>query len=515
MKKLNKKKNEGLRSGVFYDKLSSLFRLFVYILPGVLFFSYYPLMHFGANESMNFELSLPIIWLILFDVLGFLLILRRKRFFCGFKKWWAWLLFPIYLTISVLWSLNSVRGVLVAGVMWLICFAIYIIYSLRNLFSEKDWGKFWKWFLWSALLACGWCFVQCVLDLMGTPQDYTLLCDGCTYRMFGFPHPNGFAIEPQFMGNLLLAPAIISIWMYVKKIKNNSGSGFLCSGFLLVCFFIFTATLFLTFSRGAIYAFIVAMIFMTAYLLAGEKKIAKRILTVWGLIVGAFLLTLNIQGIMAQVSPTNDTYRSGVAKVINHLSLGVIDIRGEEMRGEADEGSGEMDIIRLDTTREGAEDGGIDVVENYVENSRDEKGESVFDGYVVESTETRLRLSSAAIEVWRQNFATILFGTGLGGAGQALYNDGLSPAPKEIIQNQYVSLLLETGLVGVSLLLLVLVMAIRLMWKIKGRIIILSLMVAYGISLCFFSGLPNALHIYLLLVLLTVFLDKRSLKEGN
>ena len=81
MKKLNKKKNEGLRSGVFYDKLSSLFRLFVYILPGVLFFSYYPLMHFGANESMNFELSLPIIWLILFDVLGFLLILRRKRFF--------------------------------------------------------------------------------------------------------------------------------------------------------------------------------------------------------------------------------------------------------------------------------------------------------------------------------------------------------------------------------------------------------------------------------------------------
>ena len=231
--------------------------------------------------------------------------------------------------------------------------------------------------------------------------------------------------------------------------------------------------------------------------------------------MGAFLLTLNIQGIMAQVSPTNDTYRSGVAKVINHLSLGVIDIRGEEMRGEADEGSGEMDIIRLDTAREGAEDGGIDVVENYVENSRDEKGESVFDGYVVESTETRLRLSNAAIEVWRQNFATILFGTGLGGAGQALYNDGLSPAPKEIIQNQYVSLLLETGLVGVSLLLLVLVMAIRLMWKIKGRIIILSLMVAYGISLCFFSGLPNALHIYLLPVLLIVFLDKRSLKEGN
>ena len=37
----------------------------VLILPAVLFFSYYPVISFGANETMNFELSLPMIWLVI------------------------------------------------------------------------------------------------------------------------------------------------------------------------------------------------------------------------------------------------------------------------------------------------------------------------------------------------------------------------------------------------------------------------------------------------------------------
>ena len=47
------------------NKLEKFFRFLIYILPGALFFSYYPLFHFGSDESMNFEISLPMIWLIL------------------------------------------------------------------------------------------------------------------------------------------------------------------------------------------------------------------------------------------------------------------------------------------------------------------------------------------------------------------------------------------------------------------------------------------------------------------
>ena len=97
-----------------------------------------------------------------------------------------------------------------------------------------------------------------------------------------------------------------------------------------------------------------------------------------------------------------------------------------------------------------------------------------------------------------------MFGVGLGGAGQALYNNGLSPAPKEIVQNQYVSLLLETGIVGISLLILTIVLVMREILKTKKKIMITSLLVAYAVSVCFFSGLPNALHIYILPILFIV-----------
>lgn len=443
--------------------MKKLIKYFIYALPLVLFFSYYPLIHFGASESMNFEISLPIIWLVLFDLgMGFLMV-KQKKVFRDFRKKWVWLLFPAFLTISVLWSLNSIRGILIVGILWLIYFAGYAIFSFKSMFDAEFSRTFLKWFFGSSLLVCFLCLLQCVLDLFGVSREWTLMCKGCTYAMFGFPHPNGFAIEPQFMGNLLLAPAIVAAWLYFKKQKNVK---------MLICFFIIVATLFLTFSRGAIYAFIVAMIFMTVFMRSSKSLVSGyaqgrsvKLLKIWLIIVLAFLFTLNLQGVMAEVSPTNDTYRSGVAKVLNHLSLGVIDIKGEANEPEPE------DL---------------------------EKTEAVFDGYVAESTDTRVKLTEMAIEVWSKDFKTALFGVGLGGAGQALYVNGLTSSPKEIVQNQYASLLLETGLVGILLLVMTLVLIVRAVCKRKNSGMVLSLMVAYGITLLFFSGLPNALNVYLL-----------------
>ena len=142
---------------------------------------------------------------------------------------------------------------------------------------------------------------------------------------------------------------------------------------------------------------------------------------------------------------------------------------------------------------------------SYVGN--DEKSEAVFDGYVEESTDTRLRLTGAAVEVWRKDFATMMFGVGIGGAGQALYVNGLSPAPKEIVQNEYASLLLETGIIGVALLILTIVLIIRAVYKNE---MVMTLIVAYAITLLFFSGLPNALQIYLLPALFIALCGKSS-----
>lgn len=456
------------------QKINKLYRGLIYILPVLLFFSYYPVIKLGTSESMNFELSLPLIWLVAFDLVATIIMIRKKILFKNFKKKWIWLLFPGFLTVSVLWSLNSLRGLLTVGILWLIYFAVNAFFSLRSILKEAGAKEvFWKVFFGSALVVCGWCLVQCVLDLAGLPRDGSLMCVGCTYKMFGFPHPNGFAIEPQFMGNLLLAPAIVSAWFGLKKNKQY---------FWL--FFIFAVTIFLTFSRGAIYAFAVAMVFMTVFEWVRQKD--WRVCKTFLIIAAAFLFTLNLQGVMAQVSPTNDTYADGVAKAINQLSLGVIDIR--ESKSE---------IL--------PEEANASTLETADEEAKEDR--AVFDGYVEESTDTRVRLTDAALTVWRKDFKTIMFGVGLGGAGQALYVNGLSPAPKEIVQNQYASLLLETGLVGVVLMVMTLVLIVRMAYKNLAREVIWTLILAYGITVCFFAGLPNALHIYLMPAILMVIFD--------
>jgi len=246
--------------------LNKVFEYFLYVLPAVLFFSYYPIISFGASETMNLELSLPLIWLVLFDLLVFVMLIREKRLFKGLKKKWLWILFPIYLTILVFWTLNLVRGVLTVGILWLIYFAINGMYEFRELLDEEFRRKFLKWLFGSTLVICAWCLLQCILDLAGVGREYSLMCAGCTYKMFGFPHPNGFAIEPQFMGNLLLAPSIVSLYFYLNK-KNKK---------YLILFAIFAAALFLTMSRGAIYALVVGICFLFAFLYFSAKKTNRK-----------------------------------------------------------------------------------------------------------------------------------------------------------------------------------------------------------------------------------------------
>ena len=221
------------------------------------------------------------------------------------------------------------------------------------------------------------------------------------------------------------------------------------------------------------------------------------------MVVLAFLFTLNLQGVMAEVSKTDDAYVSGVAKVLNHLSLGIIDIRGEKVKEDETEekmleivGAGER--VRLDESSKGAEE----AVELDAILEEEGKEEAYFDGYVVESTDVRVGMTSAAVRTWQKDYRTILIGTGLGGAGVAMYENGETEWSKEIVQNQYASLLLETGVVGISLLAFSFVLLVREVLRRKQAGLILVLMMAYGVSLFFFSGLPNVLHMYLFLALL-------------
>lgn len=463
-----------------------IYRFLVYAMPAILYFSFRPWINLGSNDTMNFDLSLPLIWLVLFDILAFILVVKKKQIKQIFNKW-MWLLLPVFLTLSILWSHDKLRSVMIIGVLWLLYFAVFSFSILQDEISDEKFKRvFLKIFFGVGIFVCIWCFMQCIMDVMGVSQGNTLLCEGCVYRIFGFPHPNGFAAEPQFMGNLLLAPIFVSLYLLVKQKYFSRRS-------LVIMLFVFTATLFLTLSRGAIYAFVVAMIFFT--IMWGIKR-SWRVLWVWLVIGLAFLFTLNMQGIFSEVSKTDDTYIAGVSKVINQLTLGVVDLGGSQ--------------IKKDGIEENIEGMDVGAIEN-VETEDLESEKAVFDGYVEVSTDNRLDAWNGALKTWTKDPATVIFGVGLGSGLISMYENGAIASSREIINNQYVSLLLESGIIGIGLLILSLSLVFITIRKNSACLLIMTLVIAYGVSLCFFSGLPNALHIYLLPAILMVILgDEKS-----
>ena len=429
-------------------KLSKFENLMLFLLPIVVFFSYYPLIKLGENDSMFFELSLPIIWLAIFGTVSLVRMPKIAKNF-GLAKSLVICAFPTYATLAILWSGNKLRGVLTAGILWLIIFSVVNIIEMK--LTKEYLKRLLKVYLISAAVACGVCLLQCILDVFGAPREATLLCEGCTYSIFGFPHPNGFAIEPQFMGNLLIAPALIALGLFYYAIKTKKDKrtmfGFGALSFLYIM------VLYITFSRGALYAFGVAGVLFGIILLIRDKKATAF----WMLVpaVLGFVFGLLAQGVFAEISPTSENFAQGIQRSIHQVSLGKIDIR-EKVDGDGNESS--------------------------------------FSGYVEESTDIRVGWTETAIKAWKDT--NIWFGVGLGSAGTAMskYTNG---SKREIIQNEYINILTELGIVGVIILIATVIYILKTSKKL-GFVIIYPIVAAYLITLCFFSGFPNVLHLYLL-----------------
>lgn len=469
------------------------------LLPVVLFFSYHPVITIGTNETMNLELSLPEIWLMIYSLFCLPQIRSILKFYRK-KKIALAAVIPLYFTISLLWSENRLRTFLTVGMLWLVAFSVLnIIYRLKMARLEKKpaFGGILNVILTSLLVSAVvmsvYCWIQSVLDVSGVPRETTLLCRGCVSTAFGFPHPSGFAIEPQFMGNLLIAPVLLSYYLIFSSDKASKRDRIL----LTIMAMFLSVTLFFTFSRGAIYAVTIGAV-IELFLLAkkrqkSQRNNGKRIAKVVAVFISSFVISLCAQGIFAAVGPTNDTFFSGVTKSIHQLTLGVVDLRLSENKA-AD------DTIEKQTEQQNPE------TEQPEQAVSADSSESDFSGYVPESTNRRLNLNHFAYDTWKSDQKYLWLGAGLGGSGIAM--NRMFPAEvgmKEIVQNEYASLLLEGGLIGCALILFVALITIRVLREKKVSPVFWSVIISFLITLMFFSGLPNALQIYLLPAIL-VFL---------
>ena len=454
------------------------FRLFLlYSFPVVLFCSYFPLIPIISTASTNYELSLPLIWLFLFSLLSFKEFLvaiyniyKRKPLYL------LTLLFPAYLFLSSLWSSNPLRAILTAGIFS--CLIITGVVFFTTFYRQKllNSRKFLKIFFYASTAFCAVCWLQSILDILGVARETTLLCSGCTSRMFGFPHPSGLAIEPQFMGNLLLAPTLTTLYLLTKP---KSSSALLFSRKVLLLFaLLFSSTLFLTFSRGAIYAFALGLALLIILDLVKLKN--RHILKTLPLLAASAVFVILAQGLLSALSYTDSTFLGGIEKSISQMTLGKVNLHLEANNPVSDDSATPEPSSQT----------------------------PVFDGYVEESTNARMNFNRIALELAPKSPATLLFGYGLGSAGEVMYKEGKTTTPFEIVQNEYLSLLLETGLVGLLLAALSATIALSLLKKLHRpeRFLLESIILSFLFTLLFFSGLPNALHLYLFPLFLAVTL---------
>lgn len=452
----------------------------VLCLPAILFLSNFPLLQFGENSSMHFKLNLPLLWLGLFSLLS---VKTAVSYFKAHLKT-PLLGFPIVLMISCLTSINPIRALFTFLVVS--CLVISII-ALSEFFHQMPAPKkpqflnqLKRIFLTSSAGVSLFCLLQLLTDTLGLSNAITRICSNCTAQIFGFPHANGLAIEPQFMGSLLIAPLFFALNSLLEN-KNKKSQIKLT----LVVILIFMALL-LTLSRGAIFSVVIALFFLLVFL-----KSFKKTLKIAGLTTISVILALVFQGSLATVGPTNTSFEQAVSTAVNQLTLGKIALVDNQAQSKPENNS---ESIKSPT----------ELTKNPIEiPAESTKGPTPrFTGYVAESTDRRLELATFALKITAAHPTNTLFGTGLGSAGTEMYVHFPKQQghEKELVQNQYLETILEIGIIGLILLILSLVTFIKLS-SFNFEPYTVATLLAFAISLCFFSGYPNALHIYLLPVI--------------
>ncbi|MFC2447374.1 MAG: O-antigen ligase family protein [Candidatus Nanoperiomorbus sp.] len=442
-------------------RLSLLERLWL-MAPIMIWFSYLPRISLAEDGTMNYELSLTLIYVVILAIVGLPRVWHHRSELRQSRLVWPASAFVGWSGLCVIWSDNCTRGLLTFAVYVVLYLVFLALVAERRLLCQLL-PKLVRVAIWMTISACLLAIIQIILGTFVIADRHTFgLCVGCVAGQFGFIRPNLLTIEPQFLGSLLLAPLLYITYLILQG-KHSYAKQPLLLALMLT-------TLWLTLSRGAIYAYLASLIVM---ILLVRKW--RRMLAVVGSVALSLVICLICQGALASANPRiNSSFTQAVSTSLNHLSMG---------------------IIRLPYQRKSPT--------SLPSIPREHDKQPAYHGYVAESTNVRLSLTKTALAAWRSNqLGRQLFGTGLGSAGIVLARQTGSRYQKEIVQNEFVEVLLERGLIGLVLLGGLVALYGRLCSQ-RRDYLALVILVAYLTQWCFFSGLPNALHIYLVLALLS------------
>lgn len=444
------------------------------ILIASLIFSYQPATSFGTLSGFNLKISVTELAVVLFVCASFGIVYRYRE--AVFKPLGVKLFLGLcsLSTISVLWSANKPRGLFVTGFLWLLLLLFIAIqawkvktFITRSLFVTIVW--------YSTLAACAFAWWQVIGDALGVPPNLTLLPVNYQSILFGFARPTGFALEPQFLGSLLLGPIIAAAYLELRKSS---------SPIVRVTLIIAFATLIATLSRGALVGLAIGLIALFVFVRSSFITFTKTI----SFMLAGLVLSVSLLAFSAQIN-TRDTINgyTALTRAINQISLGAITLSSDD-----------QEPIRPAPTT--ASNSPQQQTSNNTPVAQPVTTSPPFTGYVEESTSSRLLMAKEAIGLWQKDIGTVVFGIGAGGFGAQLHRANALYSVGSIVNNQYIEVLVELGAVGLCLFLSLLLFPLWRLFVTK-QWLGLSVLVAYYAQWFFFSGNTNIIHVWLAIAL--------------
>jgi hypothetical protein len=361
-----------------------------------------------------------------------------------------------YTMIASLWSANPIRAVVTAGFLTLLVLLVSAIIAQRKQLMGYTRGIKRIIFI-PYYIVAAWSLWQIGGEAFGVPSSLTLLPNMYNADVFGIARPTGFALEPQFLASLLLPPLLWLVW---RRIGVKYPTIPRIDTLTLI---ILSSLLVLTLSRGGILAFIVGLLCIA--FLSSHNSIKRWAKTIGLLTLGSVVAFIVIFSFAEVNHSTNVSGYQSVSRVLNHLSFSVISLPA-----------------------------GADMPASTTPSTPKTKNRQS-PGYIESSTDSRLSMSEHALKLWARDPATALLGVGTGGFGTALYEARQADNPGSIVNNMYIEQLVETGLIGLILLLAFGISLLIAVYK-SRQFMMFPILVACLVQWSFFSGNANIIHVW-------------------
>jgi|688.fasta_scaffold133153_2 hypothetical protein len=192
-------------------------------------------------------------------------------------------------------------------------FVIFLAISI-SLIYKKQYTKFIILAVFaSALVVSAFGLIQYFADYLGVSNNLVGLADLYTKKTFGFTRITSFLLEPLYLASFMALPLCLSVALFVTKneISTDHRIGILVA--------LFSFVIFMSLSRGGIYAFLIATIFILIVSYTNKILNYKRVGILALIILGSFILSQLTVSVFSK-SPSDFTDgKKGASAYLSHV----------------------------------------------------------------------------------------------------------------------------------------------------------------------------------------------------